>query len=71
MFDTIFTMNSKSMGQLPVVNLNEIEDDDFLLFWDKNAVPSERALLIADSSTKVVRVGDLKKYINNYGTNVS
>ena len=56
-------MSSKSMNQLPIVTFDEIEDDDLLLFWDKNASPGERAVLIADSSTKVVRIGDLTQYI--------
>ena len=61
------------MCQLSTVNLNEIEDDDLILFWDKSATASERESrekLLVDSSTKVIRIGDLKQYIN-YGTYVS
>ena len=62
-----------TMCQLSTVNLNEIEDDDLILFWDKSASASERESrekLLVDSSTKVIRIGDLKQYIN-YGTYVS
>jgi len=62
-----------TMCQLSTVNLNEIEDDDLILFWDKSATASERESrekLLVDSSTKVIRIGDLKQYIN-YGTYVS
>jgi len=55
---------NKSMSQLPMVKVDEIEDSDLLLFWDKSSSPGEQARLIADSSTKVISVGDLKKYIN-------
>lgn len=56
-------MSSKSMNQLERVKFDDIDDADLLLFWDANATPGEQAVLIADSSTKVVSVGDLKKYI--------
>jgi len=70
--DKLNAMNV-TMCQLSTVNLNEIEDDDLILFWDKSATASERESrekLLVDSSTKVIRIGDLKQYIN-YGTYVS
>lgn len=56
-------MKCKSLNQLPIINFNDIKDDDLLLFWDKSATPGEIAALIVDSSTKAMKVGDLKKYI--------
>ncbi len=60
-------MSTKTIQQLSIMDWSEIADDDLLIIFDvsdSDPEGKEQAILRAASSTKSIKVGDFKRFLN-------
>jgi hypothetical protein len=58
-------MNSKTIHELQSMDYTEVSDEDLLLIFDvSESSEKEREMLRVSSTTKSIKVGDLKKFLN-------